>query len=183
MAPGRKKGGGATKLAAVKREWKVGELVLAKVKGYPPWPAQGSFVPNDIELGRVSESRNVPHAMLLTGPNMGGKSTLLRATCLAVILAQLGCYVPGEASILSPVDMIFTRLGASDRIMAGENLIANSSIQVPSWVECNEASSVLNHATSDIFDELGRGTSTYDLVFAFIGDIAAETEQECVLES
>ncbi|KAL3687936.1 hypothetical protein R1sor_014245 [Riccia sorocarpa] len=124
---------------------------------------QGSFVPNDIEC--VSESRNVPHAMLLTGPNMGGKSTLLRATCLAVILAQLGCYVPGEASILSPVDTIFTRLGASDRIMAGENLVANSSIQVPSWVECNEASSVLNHATSDslvIFDELGRGTSTYD---------------------
>ncbi|KAL2612521.1 hypothetical protein R1flu_024213 [Riccia fluitans] len=116
----------------------------------------GAFVPNDIELGRVGESRNVPHAMLLTGPNMGGKSTLLRATCLAVILAQLGCYVPGVACTISPVDTIFTRLGASDRIMAGESTF---------MVECNEASSVLNNATSDslvILDELGRGTSTHD---------------------
>ncbi|KAG6546638.1 hypothetical protein Mapa_011827 [Marchantia paleacea] len=116
----------------------------------------GAFVPNDIELGRVTGSINAPRAMLLTGPNMGGKSTLLRATCLAVIMAQLGCYVPGEECKLSPVDTIFTRLGASDRIMAGESTF---------MVECNEAASVLHHATSDslvILDELGRGTSTFD---------------------
>ncbi|KAL3681957.1 hypothetical protein R1sor_024913 [Riccia sorocarpa] len=72
---------------------------------------------------------------------------------------------PRKYKLSRGIDTIFTRLGASDRIMAGENLVANSSIQVPSWVDCNETSSVLNHATSDslvIFDELGRGTFTYD---------------------
>ncbi|KAI5057624.1 hypothetical protein GOP47_0027639 [Adiantum capillus-veneris] len=113
----------------------------------------GVFVRNNVELGSDPASHR---AMLLTGPNMGGKSTLLRATCLTVILAQMGCYVPAESCLLSPVDTIFTRLGASDRIMSGESTF---------MVECMEASSVLRHATPDslvILDELGRGTSTFD---------------------
>ncbi|KAI0487869.1 hypothetical protein KFK09_027692 [Dendrobium nobile] len=112
-------------------------------------------VPNDINLGEDTTGQQ-PCALLLTGPNMGGKSTLLRATCLVVILAQLGCYVPGEKCTLSPVDVIFTRLGATDRIMSGESTF---------FVECSETASVLRNATQDslvLLDELGRGTSTFD---------------------
>ncbi|XP_031387597.1 DNA mismatch repair protein MSH7 [Punica granatum] len=115
----------------------------------------GQPVPNDILLGEDTEGFH-PHTLLLTGPNMGGKSTLLRATCLAVVLAQLGCYVPGEKCVLSPVDIIFTRLGATDRIMTGESTF---------FVECSETATVLQNATEDslvILDELGRGTSTFD---------------------
>ncbi|CAN8258263.1 unnamed protein product [Cochlearia groenlandica] len=112
-------------------------------------------VPNDLFLGEALNSIQ-PRSLLLTGPNMGGKSTLLRATCLAVIFAQLGCYVPCESCELSLVDTIFTRLGASDRIMTGESTFL---------VECTETASVLQNATQDslvILDELGRGTSTFD---------------------
>ncbi|PNY08616.1 DNA mismatch repair protein msh7-like, partial [Trifolium pratense] len=112
-------------------------------------------VPNDMILGE-NEDGNHPRTLLLTGPNMGGKSTLLRATCLAVIMAQLGCYVPCENCVLSVVDIIFTRLGATDRIMAGESTF---------FIECTETASVLQNATQDslvILDELGRGTSTFD---------------------
>ncbi|XP_024029834.1 DNA mismatch repair protein MSH7 [Morus notabilis] len=112
-------------------------------------------VPNDVVLGEGTDDYH-PHTMLLTGPNMGGKSTLLRSTCLTVILAQLGCYVPSETCVLSLVDIIFTRLGATDRIMAGESTF---------FVECTETASVLHNATQDslvILDELGRGTSTFD---------------------
>jgi hypothetical protein len=124
----------------------------------------GTFVPNDLNLGGLSPGQSArsgfgvpePRAMLLTGPNMGGKSTLLRATCLAVIMAQLGCRVPAERCTLSIVDTIFTRLGATDRIFSGESTFL---------VECSEAASVLRHATADsvvVLDELGRGTSTFD---------------------
>ncbi|XP_022749790.1 DNA mismatch repair protein MSH7-like isoform X2 [Durio zibethinus] len=112
-------------------------------------------VPNDIFLGDDVNDYH-PRALLLTGPNMGGKSTLLRATCLAVILAQLGSYVPCETCVLSLVDVIFTRLGATDRIMTGESTFL---------VECTETASVLQNATQDslvLLDELGRGTSTFD---------------------
>ncbi|GFP94868.1 DNA mismatch repair protein msh7 [Phtheirospermum japonicum] len=112
-------------------------------------------VANDIHLGG-GESSYIPGALLLTGPNMGGKSTLLRATCLAVILAQLGCYVPCEKCTLSIVDIIFTRLGATDRIMTGESTFL---------IECTETASVLQNATQSslvLLDELGRGTSTFD---------------------
>ncbi|KAL0552823.1 hypothetical protein IC582_011950 [Cucumis melo] len=112
-------------------------------------------VPNDIILGPDQHGYH-PRTLLLTGPNMGGKSTLLRSTCLAVVLAQLGCYIPCETCTLSVVDTIFTRLGATDRIMTGESTFL---------VECSETASVLQHATQDslvILDELGRGTSTFD---------------------
>uniref|UniRef100_A0A803NYY0 DNA mismatch repair proteins mutS family domain-containing protein n=1 Tax=Cannabis sativa TaxID=3483 RepID=A0A803NYY0_CANSA len=112
-------------------------------------------VPNDVVLGEDANGYGPP-TLLLTGPNMGGKSTLLRSTCLAVILAQLGCYVPGEMCVLSLVDTVFTRLGATDRIMTGESTF---------FIECTETASILHHATQDslvILDELGRGTSTFD---------------------
>lgn len=115
----------------------------------------GVAVPNDVDLGNDGE-HDCPRAMLLTGPNMGGKSTLLRATCLTVIMAQLGCFVPCESCVLSPADIIFTRLGARDHIMAGESTFL---------VECMEAASVLRYATHEslvVLDELGRGTSTFD---------------------
>ncbi|KAK3041651.1 hypothetical protein RJ639_001461 [Escallonia herrerae] len=115
----------------------------------------GLPVPNDIHLGEVTDGY-LPRTLLLTGPNMGGKSTLLRATCIAVVLAQLGCYVPCELCVLSLVDIIFTRLGATDRIMTGESTFL---------IECTETASVLQNATQDslvILDELGRGTSTFD---------------------
>lgn len=94
--------------------------------------------------------------MLLTGPNMGGKSTILRQTCVLVILAHLGCYLPASSCQLTPVDRIFTRIGASDKILAGQSTF---------YVEMSETSTILSHATEKslvIIDELGRGTSTYD---------------------
>ena len=90
-------------------------------------------------------------ALLLTGPNMGGKSTLLRATCLAVVLAQVGCCVPAEACTLSVADRIFTRLGASDRIMAGESTF---------MVECSETASILQ-----VFQQLPHHVAAHQWVF------------------
>ena len=87
---------------------------------------------------------------------MGGKSTLLRQTCIGVILAQIGCYVPATKCILTPVDRIFTRIGASDRILEGKSTF---------FVEMEETKNVLQWATPRslaILDELGRGTSTFD---------------------
>lgn len=131
---------------------------VLKIKGlWHPFALgeNGLPVPNDVFLGEDSDSQH-PRTVLLTGPNMGGKSTLLRATCLAVILAQLGCFIPGEKCVLSLADIIFTRLGATDRIMTGESTF---------FIECTETASVLQNATQDslvLLDELGRGTSTYD---------------------
>ncbi|XP_066536210.1 DNA mismatch repair protein Msh6 [Hoplias malabaricus] len=121
------------------------------------------FIPNDIFIGcpsREEEDGNSNKALascvLVTGPNMGGKSTLMRQCGLVVILAQLGCYVPAESLRFSPVDRVFTRLGASDRIMAGESTF---------FVELSETASILLHGTKHslvLLDELGRGTATYD---------------------
>ncbi|KAF9340478.1 DNA mismatch repair protein msh6 [Linnemannia elongata] len=109
------------------------------------------FIPNDTLLG--GDTSNL---ILLTGPNMGGKSTLLRQTCVAIIMAQLGCYVPAEKCRLTPFDRIFTRIGANDNILAGQSTF---------MVELSETSKILSEATERsmvILDELGRGTSTFD---------------------
>uniref|UniRef100_I3JU46 DNA mismatch repair protein n=1 Tax=Oreochromis niloticus TaxID=8128 RepID=I3JU46_ORENI len=119
------------------------------------------FIPNDIFIGcpgtgENGEDDSLASCVLVTGPNMGGKSTLMRQCGLVIILAQLGCYIPAESLRFTPVDRVFTRLGASDRIMAGESTF---------FVELSETSSILHHATKHslvLLDELGRGTATYD---------------------
>ncbi|XP_062979937.1 DNA mismatch repair protein Msh6 isoform X2 [Elgaria multicarinata webbii] len=117
------------------------------------------FIPNDILIGVEDEdgdSENKACLVLVTGPNMGGKSTLMRQAGLLVIMAQLGCFVPAETCRLTPADRVFTRLGASDRIMSGESTF---------FVELSETSSILQHATEYslvLMDELGRGTATFD---------------------
>ncbi|NWQ63822.1 MSH6 protein, partial [Neopipo cinnamomea] len=115
------------------------------------------FIPNDIVIGSRDEgSSSEASCVLVTGPNMGGKSTLMRQAGLLAVMAQLGCYVPAEACRLTPIDRVFTRLGASDRIMSGESTF---------FVELSETSSILQHATEHslvLVDELGRGTATFD---------------------
>ncbi|PKK75027.1 DNA mismatch repair protein Msh6 [Rhizophagus irregularis] len=109
------------------------------------------FIPNDTYLG--GDNQNI---ILLTGPNMGGKSTFLRQNCVAIIMAQLGCCVPAKKCRLTPFDRIYTRIGANDNILAGQSTF---------MVELNETSKILHEATPRsmvILDELGRGTSTFD---------------------
>ena len=109
------------------------------------------YVPNDIYLD--SEHQQI---IIITGPNMAGKSALLRQTALIVLLAQIGSFVPAESARIGLVDKIFTRVGASDNISLGESTF---------MVEMTEASNILNNVTPRslvLFDELGRGTSTYD---------------------
>lgn len=114
-------------------------------------PLGETYVPNDIYLD--TEKQQV---MMITGPNMAGKSALLRQTALIVLLAQIGCFVPAERAKIGLVDKIFTRVGASDNISLGESTF---------MVEMTEAADILNNVTNRslvLFDELGRGTSTYD---------------------
>ncbi|PSR97212.1 muts domain V [Coniella lustricola] len=109
------------------------------------------FIPNDIKLGG-----DVAKINLLTGANAAGKSTVLRMSCIAVIMAQIGCYVPAVSAQLTPVDRIMSRLGANDNIFAAQSTF---------FVELSETKKILSEATSRslvILDELGRGTSSYD---------------------
>ena len=109
------------------------------------------YIPNDIMLNNKQQQ-----IVIITGPNMAGKSALLRQTALITLMAQMGCFVPAEAAHIGMVDKVFTRVGASDNIASGESTF---------MVEMTEASNILNNATPRslvLFDELGRGTSTYD---------------------
>ena len=109
------------------------------------------YIPNDLYLDNDKQQ-----IIIVTGPNMAGKSALLRQTALITLLAQIGCFVPAESAIIGLVDKIFTRVGASDNISAGESTF---------MVEMTEAANILNNLSGHslvLFDELGRGTSTYD---------------------
>jgi DNA mismatch repair protein MutS len=114
-------------------------------------PIGEEYVANDVVLNRNSQQ-----IIMITGPNMSGKSALLRQTALIVLLAQMGCYVPAQHAKIGVVDKIFTRVGASDNISMGESTF---------MVEMNETASILNNVSKRsliLLDEIGRGTSTYD---------------------
>jgi DNA mismatch repair protein MutS len=114
-------------------------------------PIDEPYVPNDVYLD--TEAQQV---MMITGPNMAGKSALLRQTALICLMAQMGCFVPAEAAEIGLIDKVFTRVGASDNISSGESTF---------MVEMNETASIMNNISDRsliLLDEIGRGTSTYD---------------------
>ena len=114
-------------------------------------PLGEQYIPNDVELDTHSQQ-----IIIITGPNMAGKSALLRQTALITLMAQIGCFVPAESAHIGLVDKIFTRVGASDNISVGESTF---------MVEMTEAADIMNNLSQRslvLFDELGRGTSTYD---------------------
>ena len=114
-------------------------------------PVGEKYVANDVYLDTDTQQ-----IMIITGPNMAGKSALLRQTALITIMAQIGCFVPAESARIGLVDKVFTRVGASDNISMGESTF---------MVEMSEAANILNNISPKslvLFDELGRGTSTYD---------------------
>ena len=110
-----------------------------------------SFVPNDVNLDGINDK-----IMVITGPNMAGKSTYIRQIALLVLMAQMGSFIPAREAVIGTVDRIFTRVGASDELSRGQSTF---------MVEMNETSNILNNATERsliILDEVGRGTSTFD---------------------
>ena len=160
---------------ALKRNWNkpefAPEIGLTVINGRHPVVegemANGAetFIANDC---RLAENRRL---LLITGPNMGGKSTYMRQTALIALLAHIGSYVPAQRCVLGPLDRIFTRIGASDDLASGRSTF---------MVEMTEAAAILHHATPNslvLMDEIGRGTSTFDgmaLAFAILRHLIAK---------
>jgi DNA mismatch repair protein MutS len=114
-------------------------------------PIGETYITNDLELNKSEQQ-----IIILTGPNMSGKSALLRQTALITLMAHIGCFVPADEALISLTDKIFTRVGASDNLSGGESTF---------MVEMNETASIINNVTNQsliLLDEIGRGTSTYD---------------------
>jgi DNA mismatch repair protein MutS len=152
------------------------ELVLEAVQARHPviecWmeeTREGRFIANDLFLSSGEEG---PSLLLITGPNMGGKSTYLRQAAMLVLMAQMGCFVPAESLRLGLVDRIYTRIGASDNVARGRSTF---------MVEMTETATILNTATKRsliLLDEMGRGTATFDglsLAWATVEFLHAET--------
>ena len=135
----------------------------------------GAYVPNDLELSSGDLSKT--QFMILTGPNMAGKSTYMRQNALIVIMAQIGSFVPADSAIIGIVDKIFTRVGASDDLTLGKSTF---------MVEMSETAYILNSATEKSFiliDEIGRGTSTYDgvaIAWSVAEYIASKIKARCI---
>lgn len=136
--------------AYVKPVYKEERSIYVKNGRHPIVEKLITYVPNDIHF------ENTQTAMILTGPNMGGKSSYIRQVALICMMGQIGLYVPAESATLCMLDAIYTRMGASDNMVKGESTF---------MVELHETSDIMKHATSRslvILDELGRGTSTHD---------------------
>ncbi|MBQ9179839.1 MAG: DNA mismatch repair protein MutS, partial [Firmicutes bacterium] len=144
----------SSKLGYVRPEVNDGEVIMIEKGRHPvieQTSAGASFVPNDTYVDREGASM-----LLITGPNMSGKSTYMRQTAIIVLMAQSGCFVPCEKAKIGVCDRIFTRIGASDNLAGGESTF---------YVEMSELAYILNNATQRsliLLDEIGRGTSTYD---------------------
>ena len=145
----------AKSLQYIKPEVNDGDKIEIKQGRHPvietTLPPDSPYIPNDIMLDNESQQ-----IIIITGPNMAGKSALLRQTALIVLMAQLGSFVPADSASIGVVDKIFTRVGASDNISSGESTF---------MVEMNETAQIANTATNKsliLLDEIGRGTSTYD---------------------
>ena len=135
----------------------------------------GTYVPNDLELS--FENSDKTQFIILTGPNMAGKSTYMRQNALIAILAQIGSFVPADSATIGIIDKIFTRVGASDDLTLGQSTF---------MVEMTETSYILNSATENSFiliDEIGRGTSTYDgvaIAWSVAEYIASKIQARCI---
>ncbi|XP_050450854.1 probable DNA mismatch repair protein Msh6 [Cataglyphis hispanica] len=146
-----------------------GEIFIKIKDGKHPCIVSDNFIPNDTLLA----CDDAASFMILTGPNMGGKSTLMRQVGLITIMAQIGSYVPASSCCITLVDRIFTRLGANDDILTGQSTFL---------VELNETATMLQHATPYslvLLDELGRGTSTYDGTAIAASVVDALTKLKC----